>query len=83
MKNEDEVNSGNRYHLWRDSKKGERELYLLSADVSADWALRWCVQSSEVILNIQIAGGKLRGREVRNSKKMMRTIGRVVLQGDH
>ena len=83
MKNEDEVNSGNRYHLWRDSKKGERELYLLSADVSADCALRWCVQSSEVILNIQIAGGKLRGREVRNSKKMMRTIGRVVLQGDH
>lgn len=69
MKNEDEVNSGNWCHLWRNSKKGERELYLLSADVSGDWALRWCVQSSEIILNIQIAGGELRGREVRNSKK--------------
>lgn len=32
--------------------QGERELWLLSADVSGDWALRWCVQSSEIILNI-------------------------------
>lgn len=43
--------------------KGEGELYLLSAHV---WGLgSGCVQSSEIILNIQIAGGQTqrKGRE--------------------
>lgn len=62
MKNEDEVSSGNWCHLWRDSQGGGRAVPTVCPCLGTGL---WCVQSSEIILNIQIAGGQTqrKGRE--------------------
>ena len=53
--NDNEGDSGNLCHLWKNSKEGEEELYLLNAKSSKGWLLRLCVVIRS--LNMRNAAG--------------------------